>query len=135
MNISPISPTIQGTSNRTANEKNETFRSYQPVDQSPSINPAQQGLSSSQTIDDLEQPKGTNAALEAAISKVNDNFKNLQNQSSALVFTLDSDLGRVIARLVDSETKEVIRQYPPEEMLEISRQMDKLVGKLLKENA
>ena len=135
MNISPISSTIQGISNRTAIEKNESFRAYQTVDQSPSTNPAQQGLLPSQTIDGPEQPKATNAALEAAISKVNDNFKNLQNQSNALVFTLDSDLGRVIARLVDSETKEVIRQYPPEEMLEISRQMDKLVGKLLKENA
>lgn len=73
--------------------------------------------------------------LKEAIDSANDGLKNLQNKSSALEFAMDHDLGRVIVRLVDTETKEVIRQYPPEEILEIARQMDKLVGKLLKEKA
>lgn len=78
---------------------------------------------------------GTNEQLQNAIDNANSGLKNLQNQSSALEFTVDHDLGRIIVRLVDTRTKEVIRQYPPEEVLEIARQMDKLVGKLLKEKA
>lgn len=74
-------------------------------------------------------------ALKQAVDSANDKLKNLQNQSNTLEFSVDEDLGRVIVRLVDTKTHEVIRQYPPEEVLEIARQMDKLVGKLLKEKA
>jgi len=73
--------------------------------------------------------------VKEAVDSANEKLKSLQNQSNALEFSLDKDLGRVIVRLVDTKTKEVIRQYPAEEVLEIARQMDKLVGKLLKEKA
>lgn len=73
--------------------------------------------------------------LEKAIENANEGLKSLQNQSNALEFSVDKDLDRIIVRLVDTKTKEVIRQYPPEEVLEIARHMDKLVGKLLKEKA
>lgn len=84
---------------------------------------------------DADAKKLDKEKLKGAIDSANDSLKNLQNKSSALEFSMDHELGRVIVRLVDTETKEVIRQYPPEEVLEIARQMDKLVGKLLKEKA
>lgn len=82
-----------------------------------------------------EDSSSAKEQLEKAIENANEGLKSLQNQSNALEFSVDKDLDRIIVRLVDTKTKEVIRQYPPEEVLEIARHMDKLVGKLLKEKA
>jgi flagellar protein FlaG len=38
-------------------------------------------------------------------------------------------------RIVDSQTKEVIRQIPSEEMLAISKYMDQMSGKLIQQKA
>jgi uncharacterized FlaG/YvyC family protein len=37
----------------------------------------------------------------------------------------EKDLNQVIVQVLDSETKEVVRQYPPEEVLSVLRQLQK----------
>ncbi|BAO28772.1 MAG: flagellar protein FlaG [Sulfuritalea sp.] len=56
-------------------------------------------------------------------------------KSNALTFSLDDSSGQTIARVVDSETGEVIRQIPSKELLEIARAIDKMQGMLLKQKA
>ena len=50
-------------------------------------------------------------------------------------FSIDKGSGRTIVRLVDSETKQVLRQYPSEEMLSIARSLEQLEGLLLHQSA
>lgn len=59
----------------------------------------------------------------------------LQSMSSNLQFSVDEDSQRTIVKVVDQETKEVIRQMPTEEALEISKALDKLQGLLIKSQA
>ena len=52
-----------------------------------------------------------------------------------LLFSIDEDTGRTVVRVVDAETDEVIRQMPSEEILTISKALDKLQGLLIKQEA
>ena len=56
-------------------------------------------------------------------------------KSSALQFSLDESSGQAIARVVDSETGELIRQIPSKELMEIAHAIDKMQGMLLKQKA
>jgi flagellar protein FlaG len=47
-----------------------------------------------------------------------------------LQFTVDKGTGKTIIRVVDSQTEEVIRQIPTEEVLSIARALDQMHGLL-----
>ena len=50
-----------------------------------------------------------------------------------LLFSIDDDTGRTVIKIIDSSNDEVIRQIPSEEMLAISKALDKLQGLLIKQ--
>lgn len=52
---------------------------------------------------------------------------------NSLAFSIDESTGKTIVTISDAETGEMIRQIPPEEMLEIARSLDKMQGMLLRE--
>ncbi len=56
--------------------------------------------------------------LQKAISDISSYVQNLQRD---LQFQVDTDLGRTVISVVDSKTKEVIRQIPSEEVLARAR--------------
>jgi flagellar protein FlaG len=56
--------------------------------------------------------------LAAAIDHLNTNIQRLDRN---LVFSLDKDSGDVVVKVVDSETHEVIRQIPNEDVLALAR--------------
>lgn len=60
------------------------------------------------------------AKVEQAVSQVNEFVQNL---SRDLQFTVDEDSGRTVIKVLDTETKEVIRQIPPEELLRIANHL------------
>jgi flagellar protein FlaG len=55
--------------------------------------------------------------------------------AQSLQFSVDDATGKTIVRVVDSATKEVIRQIPSEEVLAIARALDRLQGLLLRQKA
>lgn len=55
----------------------------------------------------------------------------VQAQSAAIEFSLDQESGRTVIRMVDSETEEVLRQFPSEDLLAISRSIEKMRGLLI----
>jgi flagellar protein FlaG len=59
----------------------------------------------------------------------------VQNQRRSLHFSVDQDTGRTVIRVVDPATDEVIRQIPPEEVLNLARHLDGLGGVLLRARA
>ena len=61
--------------------------------------------------------------------------KAVAPMAQSLQFSLDKDSGKTVVKVMDTDTNEVIRQIPSEEVLAISKAVDKLKGLLLKQQA
>ena len=61
--------------------------------------------------------------LQEAINRVSRFTQNLQRD---LQFRVDELTGKQVVTVIDSETQEVIRQIPSEEMLELSHNLEQL---------
>lgn len=71
--------------------------------------------------------------LKSAVDNIN---KSLKQANKNLEFSVDESTKKQMFKLKDSETGDVIRQYPTEEMLAISRAIDQVQqGLLLKQEA
>lgn len=71
-------------------------------------------------------------SLRHATEKIN---QTIRMMNSNLQFTVDEDTGMDVVKVVDTETKEVIRQIPSEETLAIAKALDQLQGLLVREKA
>ena len=71
-------------------------------------------------------------ALDSAVSSMNDLLGTLGH---SLRFNIDDETGKTIVKVMDSQTQEVIKQIPTEEMLAIAKALDKLQGLLVKQKA
>ena len=56
-------------------------------------------------------------------------------QASSLAFSIDQSSGKTVVTVTDSETGEVLRQIPSEEMLSLSQTMNRMQGLLLSQRA
>ena len=74
--------------------------------------------------------------LTEAVAKLNDHLQNVQRD---LHFSIDDASGRTVVRVVNTETEEVVRQIPSEEVLRISQtikeQMENLPGLIFESSA
>jgi flagellar protein FlaG len=61
--------------------------------------------------------------------------RQLEASAQNLRFSLDESTGKLIVRVVDTATGDVIRQVPSEELLAINRSLDRLQGLLLDQQA
>ena len=57
------------------------------------------------------------------------------NVAKNLKFSIDEDTGKTVVKLLDSQTQEVIRQFPTEEAISIARTLDKVQGLLFSDKA
>lgn len=62
------------------------------------------------------------------------------NESALLVgrdleFVIHEDTGRTMVRVIDRETKELIREIPPEKILDLIARINEMIGLLLDERA
>lgn len=74
----------------------------------------------------------TRDQLKEAVKATND-FVSLVN--NAVEFSLDDDTGITVVKVVDKNTKEVVRQIPSEEMLAIAKALDTVQGLLVRQKA
>lgn len=70
--------------------------------------------------------------IKSAVKKVQDFVKQ---SATDLSFSIDEESGERVVKVIDRSSKEVIRQIPSEEMLQIAHALDKLQGILLKQKA
>ena len=59
----------------------------------------------------------------------------VQKTAPGLEFSIDEDLGVTVVKLVDRQTKELVRQFPSEEMLNIAKSVDRMQGLLVSKMA
>lgn len=76
--------------------------------------------------------KPSEEELKDVVKAVND-FVNPFNNS--LQFSIDKDSDTMVVKVIDTSTKEVIKQIPSEEMLALAKALDQLKGLLVKQKA
>lgn len=74
----------------------------------------------------------SHAELKKAVDKINEKAQQVMRE---LKFSMDDNSNRVVIKVIDQNTKEVIREIPPEAVLHTADQIDTLQGILLKEKA
>ena len=77
------------------------------------------------------ETQATRQELDQAVKEVSD-FVGVVNAD--LSFSVDEDTGRTVVKVVDNATKEVIKQIPSKEMLELAKALDGIKGLLVKQN-
>ena len=70
--------------------------------------------------------------LDEAVKTVNDFVMTVNN---SLQFSIDDDTGVTVVKVIDSATKEVIKQIPSKEMLELAKALDSIKGLLVHQKA
>ena len=70
--------------------------------------------------------------LADVVKHLNDYVQSIQ---SDLQFSVDEDSGRTVVKVVDTQTKEVIRQFPSEEALNLAKTLPKGEGLLIRAKA
>lgn len=79
-----------------------------------------------------ERPEPSREALEVAAKQVQ---KFVEASASELQFSVDETSGTPVVRVFDKSTKELIRQIPSQDMLDMAAAIDQLQGLLLKQKA
>lgn len=85
-----------------------------------------------QPVSQTQKAEASRQELEEAVKQVNDFLKPINN---SIQFNLDDDTGKTIVKVIDLATKDVIRQFPSEEMLGIAKAIDKMKGLLVQQRA
>jgi flagellar protein FlaG len=80
--------------------------------------------------DETEKTQLTQEQLAQAVTQIQDVIKQT---AQSLQFSIDKDTGKTVVKVVDTDSKKVIRQIPSEEVLAIAKALDKLQGLLVKQ--
>ncbi len=86
----------------------------------------------SASASEVPTPAPDAAEVRQALDEIE---KVVAPMAQALEFSIDDDSGKTVVKVMDTETDEVIRQMPSEEVLAISKALDKLKGLLLRQQA
>ena len=78
-----------------------------------------------------EDEKEAEARIKSAVAHANDKVKHTGRTNCE--FSYNEEIKRIAIKVFDSETKEVIREIPAEETLEMLEQMYELTGILVDE--
>lgn len=69
---------------------------------------------------------------EEAVARLNEILKDRRRE---LEFSVDQDTGRTVLKVIHAESGEVIRQIPPEELLQIARTFIEGTGSFIEDQA
>jgi len=67
-------------------------------------------------------------AVDEAVKSAN---AAVRQMNTNLTFQTDDSSGRLVVRVIDSETQKVLRQMPSEEMLSLSKAIDRMRGLMI----
>ena len=112
----------------------------QPVSHTPpALTPAVNATSGVKPVveqKNTEEPANTTPLTSDQIEKTVDEIRrHIEPVAQNLLFTIDKDTGKTIVRLIDSSTKEVLRQIPSEELIAIARALGKGQSGLIERKA
>ena len=84
-----------------------------------------------ETVTQGQEPMKTNTFpkpedLEKALSEMKKKLNEVVDVG--FEYSIDKDSNREVVKILDKRTNEVIRQYPPEEILNMIKRMDEMIG-------
>ena len=82
--------------------------------------------------DEAGATPASRSQLANAVKQIN---QALPASAQGLEFTVDDDSQQTIVKVIDRSTKEVLRQIPSTEAMEIAKSLDKMMGLLIKQQA
>ncbi|HHG74335.1 MAG TPA: flagellar protein FlaG [Persephonella sp.] len=124
MDIKAISGTQASINMNSQNVEALDKKQIQKVQQEDQQNQTKQ-IQDQQEVKNIPQD-----VLKKAVENMNKKFEMLNSQ---LKVEVDEDTGIRVVKIVDKETKEVVRQIPPEVMLKIAKYLDEVAGLLFNE--
>lgn len=83
---------------------------------------------SGEKLPERPAPEPTPERIKQAVQQIQSYLNDSQRQ---LQFQVDADSGRTIVRVINPETKEVIRQIPGEEVLKLARAIGANGGQII----
>lgn len=99
------------------------------ADVSPALRTAAAPVQTAAAVEQASSIPSLNE-ISQALKSIN---KALEDRSQSLEFALDEDTDRTVVKVLDRQTKEVIRQMPTEEALRISKSLDQSHGLLIRQ--
>jgi len=133
--ISSASP-LEAASLQRAQQKLPTLQLDRPAEVKATTAPEAERNEKAARGEDLpptrDEKNADEASVESAVSRITDFVQNFQRD---LQFSIDKDSDRMVVKVVDSKTQEVIRQIPSEETLRIAQNLDSPESLILREQA
>lgn len=77
-------------------------------------------------------PAERDAQVKQVVERIN---QAIQSLSSNLNFSVDKDTGITVVKVMDTETNQLIRQIPGDEILSIAKAIDTLQGLIIRQKA
>ncbi|MFZ6028198.1 MAG: flagellar protein FlaG [Chloroflexota bacterium] len=111
----PVQPVPQGSGSDTVKLNNQ----------------ARQGRSAKEDAD--SQGKLSQKELEDAVEEIQQRFQSMGSSFKFGLYRHDGDAGNIVAQLRDKKTGEVVKQFPPEEVLKLREKLQDLIGLLFDE--
>ncbi len=96
----------------------------------PGVDESGQSLAGTGKVSPQQAPPVESALLRKSVSDVNEYVQNVQRN---LEFSIDKDSGDTVIRVVDAQTGEVIRQLPPERVLQMAKNLDQMRSMIVSE--
>ncbi len=95
----------------------------------PSLTPAVAATPGVKAMDAGKNGAPTEKGAQLSNEQIEETVAEIRRQvepvDQNLLFTIDKDTGKTIVRLIDSTTKEILRQIPSEELIAIARALGK----------
>jgi flagellar protein FlaG len=127
-----IEPLIQGSSPSRIASQNAPPVAAQTETAQLRESEAKEAKSGSLAVDDQNETAKSTLSIEDAVKRISDFVAPNQ---SALSFSIDNASGSQVVTITDSQSNEVIRQFPSKEAIAIALALDKLQGLLIKDKA
>lgn len=115
MNANSLLSSVQPA--ETSTVRQDKVAEVQPVP-APATDSAQQEMSAEE--------------MQAVVDKLNEFMSNGQRNLS---FSVDSETAETVVKVMDTETQEVIRQFPSEEALKLAKHIDGMMGLIFNDHA
>ncbi len=124
--VNDISNTVASQGSMTSSADSLPTSTQMQAQSRPAVS---QAVTVVETTEPTESAQATPSAqaLNETVSRLNEAVQVVKRD---LQFRVDDESGRTIITVLDSETEEVIRQIPPEQVLTLAKNIESLKGLL-----
>lgn len=112
-------------------------KNFAPVQQNPRMQVLPGGKSLTSNDPEVKLPeqdeqktekKETNLSLEQAVEQTN---KTMETYNTELKFSIHEESGEVMVKVIDTRDNSVVREIPPERVLDFAARVKKMLGLVL----